>query len=420
MRKLLTAFTFVLLVQANVQALQAQETKRVPALREQVYSQLARAQELADNGDVAAGLAALRNVEAKLSSMNSYERAMLWNFYGYMYYGKDQLPEAIQYFAKVVAEDPIPDALKQNTLFSLAQLSLGQGDYSQTLDYLDRWQQVVGDDSAQKADVLRAQALYQKGDYEQALAPIQRAIAAAEQAGNAGDENWYVLQRAIHYELGQTEAVAKILEKMIKHFNKPEYWVQLAGVYGQLGQDEQQLAMLEAAYQQGFLTKGQDLQMLVQSYFFGGVPYKAGKVMEQALADGLLEENLRNLKLLAQSWIAARETDRAVAALEQAAALSSDGELDAQRAQVLLNAERYTQAITAAQTALEKGNLEKPGTMHLVIGMAELEQENYNPALQAFAKAKAFDDARKAAAQWERYATSEKEQAERIKQLQAS
>ncbi|WP_258808402.1 tetratricopeptide repeat protein [Pseudidiomarina sp. CB1] len=420
MRKLITALALVVLAQANLQILHAQETKRVPALREQVYSQLARAQELADNGDVNAGLAALKNVESKLSSMNSYERAMLWNFYGYMYYGKDQLAEAIQYFAKVVDEDPIPDALKQNTLFSLAQLALGQGDYAATLEYLDRWQQVVGDDQAQKADVLRAQALYQKGDYQRALKPIQRAIASAEANGGAGDENWYVLQRAIHYELEQTAAVATVLEKMIKHFNKPEYWVQLAGVYGQLGNDEQQLAMLEAAYQQGFLTKGQDLQMLVQSYFFGGIPYKAGKVMEQALAEGKLEADLRNLKLLAQSWIAARETDRAVAALEQAAALSNDGELDAQRAQVLLNAERYPQAIAAAETALAKGNLEKPGTMHLVIGMAELEQENYNPALQAFAKAKAFDDARKAAAQWERYATSEKEQAERIKQLQAS
>lgn len=420
MRNLLIAFVLLVVAQSSLQLVHAQETKRVPALREQVYSQLARAQELADNGNVTAGLAALKNVESKLTSMNSYERAMLWNFYGYMYYGKDQLTEAIYYFAKVVDEDPIPDALKQNTLFSLAQLSLGQGDFSETLAYLERWQQIVGDDNAQKADVLRAQALYQKGDYEQALAPIERAIETAEQNGGAGDENWYVLQRAIHYELGQTAAVAVVFEKMIKHFNKPEYWVQLAGVYGQLGKDEQQLAMLEAAYQQGFLTKGQDLQMLVQSYFFGGIPYKAGKVMEQALADGKLEANLRNLKLLAQSWIAARETDRAVAALERAAELSSDGELDAQRAQVLLNAERYPQAIAAAEMALRKGNLEKPGTLHLVIGMAELEQKNFNPALRAFAKAKAFEDARKAAAQWERYATSEKEQAERLKQLQTS
>ena len=32
------------------------KTKRVPALRNKVYTQLARAQELADNGDVSAGL----------------------------------------------------------------------------------------------------------------------------------------------------------------------------------------------------------------------------------------------------------------------------------------------------------------------------------------------------------------------------
>ncbi|MBY6064958.1 tetratricopeptide repeat protein [Pseudidiomarina sediminum] len=420
MRKLMLLASVTLLALLPSLTAFAQDTKRVPALREQVYSQLARAQELADAGDVDAGLAALKNVESKLSSMNSYERAMLWNFYGYMYYGKDRIGEAITYFAKVVDEDPIPEALQQNTLFSLAQLSMGQGEYQHALTYLDRWQAIVGDENASKADVLRAQALYQKGDYQQALAPIKRAIAAAEAKGEAGDENWYVLQRALHYELEQPEQIAAILERMIKHFNKPEYWVQLAGVYGQLGQEKQQLAMLEAAYQQGFLEKGQDFQMLVQSYFFAGIPFKAGQVMEYALAQEILPADLRNLKLLAQSWIAARETDKAVDALERAAALSDDGELDAQRAQVLLNAERYSQAIVAAQQALKKGNLDKPGTMHLVIGMAELEQENYNPALQAFARAKAFEDARKAAAQWERFAASEKQQAERMKELVSS
>lgn len=46
---------------------------------------------------------------------------------------------------------------------------------------------------------------------------------------------------------------------MVRWYNKPEYWVQLAGVYGQLGEEAKQLAMLEAAYQQGFLVKGTDL-----------------------------------------------------------------------------------------------------------------------------------------------------------------
>lgn len=40
---------------ATANAAQEQKTKRVPALREKVYSQLARAQKLADDGDVKAG-----------------------------------------------------------------------------------------------------------------------------------------------------------------------------------------------------------------------------------------------------------------------------------------------------------------------------------------------------------------------------
>ncbi|CAI8160629.1 MAG: Uncharacterised protein [Pseudidiomarina mangrovi] len=400
--------------------LYGQERKRTPALREQVYSQLARAQQLADGGDVKGGLAVLANVEGKLSSMNSYERAMLWNFYGFMYYGQDDINTAITYFSKVVQEDPIPDALLQGTLFSLAQLALGQERYQDSLNYLEQWQQAVGGEPQVKALVLRAQVLYQLKRYDDALAPIVAAIEASEQAGQRPEENWYVLARAIYFELDQIDQVAAVLVQMIKHYNKAEYWVQLAGVYAQLGQDKKQLAVLEAAHVQGYLTKGQDILNLAQAYFVNDIPYKAGVTLEQALAEKKVDANLRNLKLLAQSWVAARETDKAVAALAQAASLSDDGELDAQRAQVLLNAERNSEAMQAAQQALDKGGLKQPGNMHLVIGMAALNQGDFNVALQAFAAAKQFDDVRRTASQWERYASSEKEQAERIEALKQS
>lgn len=398
----------------------SQERKRTPALREQVYSQLSRAQQLADGGDIQGGLAVLATVESKLKSMNSYERAMLWNFYGFMHYGQDDITTAISYFSKVVEEDPIPDALLQGTLFSLAQLALGQERYQVSLDYLAKWQQVVGGEPQAKALVLRAQALYQMKRYDEALPPIVAAIEASDKAGQRPDENWYVLARAIYFELDQIDRVAEVLVQMIKHYNKAEYWVQLAGVYAQLGEDKKQLAVLEAAQVQGYLTKGQDILNLAQAYFVNDVPYKAAVTLAQAIADGKVEANLRNLKLLAQSWVAARETDKAVAALSQAAALSDDGELDAQRAQVLLNAERNDEAMLAAEQALEKGGLKQPGNMHLVIGMAALNKADFNVALKAFAAAKQFDEVRRTATQWERYAGAEKEQAERIEALKQS
>jgi len=395
------------------------ERKKTPALREQVYSQLARAQQLADDGDVKAGLEVLANVENKLSSMNSYERAMLWNFYAYMFYGQDNIAKAIEYFAKVVDEEAIPEALEQNTLFSLAQLSLGQGEFEQAIEFLARWEQLTPADQQQKAWVLKAQALYQKGDYQAALQPISKAIDAVVAKQQIPEENWLILQRAIYFELGQTVNVANVLEDMVRYYNKPEYWVQLAGVYGQLGQENKQLAMLETAFQQGFLTKGQDLLNLAQTYFFNDLPYKAGQVMERALTTKAVESNLRNYKLLAQAWVAARETDKANMALQQASALSNDGEFDAQRATLLLNAERNQEALAAAKAALEKGGLKQPGAMHLVIGMAELNLENFNAALQAFAQAKKFEDAKQSAGQWERYAKAELEQQSRLKELRA-
>lgn len=410
----------VLLAAVSNQAAWAQERKKTPALREQVYSQLARAQELADAGDVPAGLQVLQAVEQKLSSMNSYERAMLWNFYAYMHYGQDNIDQAIVYFAKVVDEEALPLALEQNTIFSLAQLALGQGNYQQSLGYLERWQQLVPVDQHSKAFVLKAQALYQAGDYAAALTPITQAIDEAVDKSLIPEENWLVLQRAIYFELKQTDQVAKVLEQMVRWYNKPEYWVQLAGVYGQLGEVAKQLAMLEAAYQQGFLVKGTDLLNLAQTYFFSDLPYKSGRVLEQALAEQKVERNLRNLKMLAQAWVAARETDKALEALAAAAELSDDGELDAQRATVLLNAERHQAAIAAAQAALTKGNLQQPGTMHLVIGMAELNQENYNAALQAFARAKEFEQSRRTASQWQRYAEAELEQAQRLAEINRS
>lgn len=397
-----------------------QERKRTPALREQVYSQLSRAQQLADGGDLKAGLAVLATVESKLNSMNSYERAMLWNFYGFMHYSQDDIPAAISYFSKVVQEDPIPDALLQGTLFSLAQLALGQERYQDSLKYLDKWQQAVGGEPQLKALVLRAQVLYQLKQYDAALAPIVAAIESSQKAGQRPDENWYVLARAIYFELNQIDRVAEILVQMIKHYNKAEYWVQLAGVYAQLGQDNKQLAVLEAAHVQGYLTKGHDILNLAQAYFVNDIPYKAARTLEQGIEQQKVEANLRNLKLLAQSWVAARETDKAVAALSKAAALSDDGELDAQRAQVLLNAERNTEAMAAAQQALDKAGLKQPGNMHLVIGMAALNQGDFNTALKAFASAKQFDDVRRTASQWERYASAEKEQAERIEALKQS
>jgi len=70
-------------------------SKKVPAMRNRVYTQFARAQKLADDGDQAAGLLVLAEVEERLDSLNGYEQAMLYNFFSFMHYANDDIDNAL-------------------------------------------------------------------------------------------------------------------------------------------------------------------------------------------------------------------------------------------------------------------------------------------------------------------------------------
>lgn len=403
-----------LVMLATAQPVLAQQTERVPALREKVYSQLARAQSAADEQGSAAGLAALQSVADRAHSMNSYERAMLWNFYGFMHYDNGNTREAIDYFAKVVKEQPIPESLRKNTLFSLAQLALTDGQYQASLNYIDDWQQLSEIDERAKAWVLKSQAYYQLGDYEEALAPIKNAIEASEANGDIPKENWFVLARAIHYELGQTDGVAAMLEKLVVNYSQSEYWLQLAGVYGQLEQNAKQLAVLEAAHQQGFISKASDLRNLAQVYYLNKLPFKAAKIMQQGLSNKVLANNLSNRKFYAQSLTQAQEIEQAIDAYQQAAELGERGEMLAQAAQLAVNHDNNSLAITLAQRALAAGDLKSPGNMYLAKGMALVNQQKYQQALAEFTTASGYSGVQSAAQQWANYARSQQRYQEQL------
>ena len=86
---LITLPTMLVASDASAQEVKASEkkTRRVPTLRGKVYEQLARAQSAADDaGNVEEAIAILREVEEKSDSMNAYEKAMMYNFFGFIYF----------------------------------------------------------------------------------------------------------------------------------------------------------------------------------------------------------------------------------------------------------------------------------------------------------------------------------------------
>lgn len=415
--------TSVFLAGMQVNVINAQEikverkTKRVPTLRSKVYDQLSRAQGLADAGNQVEAFAVLDNVKSKASSMNSYEQAMMYNFYGFIHYEAQNYDQAIEAFENVVQQQPIPDTFEQATLFSLAQLHMMRGNYDQTIAKIEQWEAIQKSlyptkDIPAKNLVLKAQAMYQKQDYAMASDYINAAVEQVEtnDLGFQVDEQWYVLQRAVYFELKQPENVKNVLLKLVKKFEAPKYWLQLAGMYGELEQEEKQLAIMEITEQKSFIATGSDMFNLAQLYYYHQMPYKAAAVMQRAIDAGKLLEDERNLTFLAQSWNLAKETEKAIPVMMAAAKLAKTGELYAQLGQMYLNMDKWELAIAASQQAIDKGSLRNEGMSHLVIGMAQFNVGEYNEALTQLAKAQEYDGSRGMAQQWSKFVEGERKQ----------
>ncbi|GAA63798.1 hypothetical protein P20311_1588 [Pseudoalteromonas sp. BSi20311] len=400
---------------ATVQAAEQQKTTRVPALREKVYSQLARAQKLADDGDSKAGLDALDSIQARSSSMNSYEIAMMHNFYGFIYYNENDLVKAIASFEKVIAEDGIPETLRLSTTFSLAQLAMANSDYKKVIAFLDKWDAINTKPKTDAYYLLRAQTYYQLKDYAQGLNYISQAINLSDSEGKVPKENWLVLQRAMYYSLNQTDKVVSVLERMVKLYNKPEYWVQLAGMYGETGQEKQQLSVLEAAYQQGFLTSKSDLRQLAQVYLYNQLAYKAANVMSKAIEQGIAEPTAKNYAFVAEAMVQAKEDAKSISYFTKAAERSEHGKYDQRLAEVYVNTEQYDEAADAARMALDKGGLDFESNAFVALGMAQYNLQNFDASILAFEQAEKHKKSQRLAQQWIKYVKREKVHAQTLK-----
>ncbi|NMP32826.1 tetratricopeptide repeat protein [Thalassotalea sp. M1531] len=397
------------IAKANAAEPTKRESKRVPAMRNRVYSQLARAQELADAGDKIAGFEVLDEVSDRIEQLNSYEKAMMWNFYGFMYYGNDDIDNAIDAFEQVIAQEAIPDSLYLSTIYSLAQLAMQTQDYAKALGFLKQWQANSDKELQPGQHIMFAQVYYQDKKFNDALTHINSAIELAQTNNEIPKENWLILQRAAYYELKQPEKVTQVMEMLVKLYQKPEYWLQLAGMYGEIGEEKKQLGAMETAWQAGFVTKESDIVMLAQLYLFNQLPYKAAKLLDDAIAKGVVVADEKRIQLMAQAYVMAKEDEKAIPVLHKGAEIAENGKFDEQLAQAYLNTEKWQDAITSANTAIKRGALENEGNMHLALGMSYFNLGDYHQAITAFKQAQKFEKVAKTAKQWATYVAKERD-----------
>ena len=385
--------------------------RRTPAMRQNIHKRFSRIRDLADQGKLDKAFEALERLGN--GNLNSYERAMRWNLAAFLHHQQDDIDGTAKAYRKLLEQPNLPLSLEQDTWYSLARAEMIRENYDKALDALDKWFDLKDKPGAQ-AYALKSQLLYQKQDWDQALAAIDQAIGMKRSGEGEVRENWYLLKRGIHYQQNDYEGLRDVLKILVRDFTKESYLNQLSAVYGELGNTAEQLAVREAAYEKGYLDKESELIGLAQLLVSQDNPYKAARVMRKGIENGVIEKTESNLKRMGDNYLLAKEYDEALAAFERAAGKSENGEIHLRMAQVSADLGRWEAAADYATSAINRGGFDEVGRAHVVQGLALFNRDRLSEALDAFAQARQYDKTEDMAEQWHDYVSREQKRRQEL------
>ena len=368
------------------------KARRVPNISEMTFRRLAQAQELMDLKEYDAALEVLIEMEKRSRRYNGNELGQVYSMFAFIMFSKEDNPRTIQYYEKVLEQgDDFTEGLEHGTMFSLAQLYFVEEEYQRSLDMMNRWlikKADFGEDPGPNPRYFMGQVYYAMKDYPGATKQIELAITMAEERNMLPiKENWWQLLRFLYFEQDNWDRVLEILHVLVRDYPKRDYWVQLAGIYGQEGYEREQVLAMEVAHAGGYLDRERDVLNYGGLLMQEEVPYRAAKWMQVGFDEELVEATAKNLQSLGQAYQIAQDIDDAIPILENAGELSDEGEIFSRLSQLYLEKDEYKKCTDAADSALEKG-VDREYNTEIVLGMCLFNRDRLTQARKTFVTAR--------------------------------
>tara|TARA_E500000075_G_scaffold19465_1_gene16247 strand:+ start:3789 stop:5390 length:1602 start_codon:yes stop_codon:yes gene_type:complete len=418
----------------------------------------------------------LLSLRERFDNLKSYDKSMFYYYRAYVNLAyKDDLLGARSDYLNLVKEKDAQERIKLAAYYTIAQLYLSEEDYDRGISYLMRWFKTT-DEPTSQAYVLLAQAYYLQEQYQKSFNVMMAAKSLSDSTGARFRENWYSILLATMGELKMRKEQIPYYEEVLELYPKKRYFVNLAGLYNELDRARDYTSLLKTAYQKELLDKPAEFQSLSQMLLAAGNPYWAAEVILTGLSsvaglqvidqecalgkvldengdlvvgrDGIpieemvcedilgpafvkagsesaldkeakpfLEEDKRNLTILAESLRAAQERTQAISIFEKLAKLTDDGEAYIAIGNLYYLENKIDKAINSINKGLEIGKLKNPGFAQLTLGQALFELERFDEARDVFTVASESekDSVSKSAKAWLKYTDNEQE---RVKNLE--
>ena len=375
-------------------------------LTEKTYKVLNSAQEMIAADNYTQAESQLKTLLAKVKD-KSYEMAVVQQTLGYLYSAQENYKQAAVFFQSALDLDALPEKVSHNLRYNLAQLLLADEQYKNGIKILEAWLKAEAS-PPNSVYVLLASAHYRLKEFK----PVIKYIATAIKNDDTAKESWYQLLLSAHFELKQYKSAINVLETLITLYPyQKNYWDQLTALYLQQNKEFTALAVRMLS-QRLELGNGKTLISLADMYRYLHIPYKSAHLLNKALEKGIIPADFDNLTRLADSWLAARETEKAVTVLQQLAELDDSGESDFKHGRVLIGLEQWKQAVQPLTRGLQKLSGDKKGSASLLLGMAYFYLDDLATAKTMFTQAVDYENERNQAGQWLRHINKQMDDAD--------
>jgi tetratricopeptide (TPR) repeat protein len=345
-----------------------------------------------------AGGLSIEELEKQIDSLGEpYARSSAERHLARHYVEQKQYDKAIAYYRGALAAGGLSDIADREMQRELAQVYLLTENYGEAATTLER---VLRSKLVPEAGdfLLLAQARYHLGNYVAVVA----ALDLLQEKGLALDVAQTRKALALYYRAGAFEQSERLLRQLLRlEPDNPQNWHQLASVYLQQNKKRQALDHLALAREKGVGFNERELLLLADLYAVNGNPYRAAQTLAEGLSAGTVTAGGRHYRRLFEFWLQAREQEKALDALSQAARLTGETELYLYLAQLQMERQAWRpmqQAVLAACSArLEDRYV---GRANLLLGVSQLKLGDRPGARRSFINATLVGGVSPQAGQW--------------------
>ena len=325
------------------------------------------------------------------SSKSKYAQGFAYQILANAKFNDGDYKAAIENYQKVLQLNSLPNDAHFDSMYNMINAYVGDEQYEKAAEELKVWREQG------KRETPESYAL--EGNIDYRLQKFPEAIAAIKKAQSMTDkpqESWNTILMAAYNESGQSGQAAGVIdEQLAKNPNDKKVIQNALVVYSQSNENDKAVKLLDRERSQGLLSDESDYLTAAKIYARAGqsadnggdqIALKGASVLQEGLSKGTVKATADNYKLLGDAYMIAQDHAKALQAYDKAAPLSSNGDIDYRRAQVLGAEQNFADAKAAVQKALSRGVTQK-GKAYILLGKLNLGLKDNAGAKAAFEQA---------------------------------